>query len=105
MRKTLCELMIGWWKRLVAAATAAAAGAAASGRWREGFGRAASDGRAKDGKLDAGFLAGALRAGDFLLFVEDELFELGFAVVANVFVDGHFAIVSPAGASVVDADH
>src|SRR5579859_918260 len=74
---------------LVAAATAAATGAAA-GRGREGFGRTAGDGRAKDGKLKRGFFAGAFGAGDFLLFVQDELFELGFAVVADVFVDGHY---------------
>ena len=74
---------------LVAAATAAAAGAAASRRGREGFGRAAGDGRAKDGKLERSFLAGALGAGDFLLAVNDNFFELGFAVVADVFVDGH----------------
>ena len=74
---------------LVAAATAAAAGAAASGAWREGFGGTAGDGRAKDGKLDRGFLAGALGAGDFLLFVEDDFFEGSFAIVADVFVDGH----------------
>jgi len=84
----------GRWARSLAAATAAAAGAAASGRRREGFGRAAGDGGAKDGKLERGFLAGALGAGDFLLFVEDEFFELGFAVVADVFVDGHETILA-----------
>ena len=73
----------------MAAATAATAGAAASGGGREGFGRAAGDGGAKDGKLERGFFARALGAGDFLLFVEDEFFELDFAVVADVFVDGH----------------
>jgi hypothetical protein len=81
-------------KKLVAAATTAAAGAASSGAGSEGFGGAASDGGAKDGKLDAGFFAGALGAGDFLLSVEDELFELGFAVVADVFVDGHLCIIA-----------
>jgi len=35
------------------------------------------------------FLPEHLGAGDFLLFVEDKLFELGFAIVADVFVDGH----------------
>jgi hypothetical protein len=29
-------------------------------------------------------------AGNFLLAIDDDFFELGFAVVANVFVDGHF---------------
>src|SRR5262249_21152683 len=74
------------------AAVATAAAGAAAGRRREGFGRAAGDGRAKDGKLERGFFAGAFGAGDFLLFIEDQLFELGFAVVANVFVDGHEAL-------------
>ena len=39
--------------------------------------------------MDGGFFAGALGAGDFLLFVDDEFFEFGLAVVADVFVDGH----------------
>jgi hypothetical protein len=75
--------------KLMAAATAAAAGAAASGRGRGRFGRAAGDGGAKNGKLECGFFAGAFGAGDFLLLVQDEFFELRFAVVADVFVDGH----------------
>ena len=33
--------------------------------------------------------AGAFGAGDFLLLVDDDFFELGLAVVADVFVDGH----------------
>ena len=73
----------------MAAATAAAAGAASSGGGRQGFGGAAGDARAKDGKLDCGFLAGAFGARDLLLFVEDDFFEGSFAIVANVFVDGH----------------
>ena len=73
----------------MAAATAAAAGAAASGRRCERFGRAAGDGGAKDGELDAGLLAGTFWASNFLLFVEDKFLELSFAIVANVFVDGH----------------
>jgi hypothetical protein len=39
--------------------------------------------------LNRGFFAGALGAGDFLLLVDDYFFELGLAVVANVFVNGH----------------
>ena len=74
---------------LVAAATATAAGAASSCGRSEGFGRAAGDTRAKHGKLDCGFFAGAFGAGDFLLFIEDEFFEWRFAIVADVFVDGH----------------
>jgi len=80
--------------RSLAAATAAAAGAASSGRGREGFWRAVGDGGAKDGKLERGFFAGTFGARDFLLLVEDEFFELGFAVVADVFVDGHETILA-----------
>ena len=71
----------------MAAATTAAAGAAA--RRGAGFGGAAGDGGTKDGKLDGSFLTGALGAGDFLLSVDHYFLKLGFAVVADVFVDGH----------------
>jgi hypothetical protein len=74
--------------KLVAAATAAAAASAAT-RARGGFCGTAGHCGAEDGKLDAGLLAGALGAGDLLLAVDDDFFELGFAVVADVFVDGH----------------
>jgi hypothetical protein len=75
-------------ERLVAAATAAAAGAA-SARAGGGFCGAASCDGTKDRKLDGGSFRGALGAGDFLLAIDDDFFELGFAVVADVFVDGH----------------
>jgi hypothetical protein len=39
--------------------------------------------------LDGGFFAGALGAGDFLLFVDYDFFEFVLAVVADVFVDWH----------------
>jgi len=35
------------------------------------------------------FFAGTFGAGDFLLAIDDDFFELGLAVVADVFVDGH----------------
>ena len=70
----------------MAAATAAAA--AAPG-WAGGFSRAANGCGTEDGELDGGFFAGACGTGDFLLAIDDDFFELGFAVVANVFVDGH----------------
>jgi hypothetical protein len=72
----------------VTAATAAAAAASAA-RGTTGGGRAAVAGCGEHGELDGGFFAGALGAGDFLLFVDDDFFELGLAVVADVFVDGH----------------
>lgn len=55
----------------------------------EGFARAARGGRAEYRKLDGGFLAGALRAGDFLLLVDHDFLEFVLAVVADVFVDRH----------------
>jgi hypothetical protein len=73
---------------LVAAAATAAATASAR-RAGGGFGGTTSDRRAEDGKLNRRLLAGAFGAGDFLLPVDDNFFELRFAVVADVFVDGH----------------
>ena len=71
------------------AATTTAAAASTAGWAGGGFCGAAGDGRAEDGKLDGGFFAGTLGARDFLLAVDDNFFELGFAIVADVFVDGH----------------
>ena len=72
------------------AATTATATAASAGETTGRRGRAGTvSGGGKDGKLDRGFLAGALGAGDFLLFVDDNLFEVFFAVFADIFVDGH----------------
>jgi hypothetical protein len=79
-------------KDLVAAATAAAAASSAAGTGG-GFGGAAGYGGAEDRKLDGGSFAGTFGAGDFLLAVDDDLFELGLAVVADVFVDGHSEII------------
>ena len=74
--------------KLVAAATTATA-SAASARWAGGFCGAAGDCGAEDRELDSGFFAGTLGAGDFLLAVDDDFFELRVAIVADVFVDGH----------------
>jgi hypothetical protein len=41
--------------------------------------------------LDGCFLGGTLGARDLLLAVDDDFFELGVAIVADVFVNGHFA--------------
>ena len=74
----------------MAAATATAAAASSTGKASGRRGRAGTvAGGGKDGKLDRGFLAGALGAGDFLLLVDDNFFEVFFAVFADVFVDGH----------------
>ena len=75
------------------AAAAAAAAASATGRWRERFCGSAVGGSVcgtEDGQLDRILFAGAAWAGDFLRLVEDDLLEVGLAVVADVFVDGHF---------------
>src|SRR5271167_1719925 len=77
-----------WLCYSVAAATTAAATAATGGAAGRSGG-AARAGRGEDGKLDRGFFAGALGAGDFLLLIDDDFFELRLAVVADVFVDGH----------------
>jgi len=71
----------------MAAATAAAAAAAGgtAGRSRGATGAGGGENR----ELDRGFFAGALGAGDFLLLVDDDFFELGLAVVANIFVYWH----------------
>jgi hypothetical protein len=75
----------------MAAATAAAATSATARLRRERFGAAAGSGRTENRELDGGFLAGALRAGDFLLLVDHDFFKFRLAVVADVFVDGHGA--------------
>jgi len=72
----------------VAAATTAAAASTAAGRAGR-FSGAANGCGTEDRELDGGFFAGACGTGDFLLAIDDDFFELGFAVVANVFVDGH----------------
>jgi hypothetical protein len=79
---------------LVAAATSATAASAAAGGWSEGFGGATGCRRAEDAQLDGGFLAGTLGTSDFLLLVDYNFFEFGLAVVADVFVDGHFLLRS-----------
>ena len=72
----------------MAAATAAAATTAAAGG-AGGFCGAAGDCGAEDGELDRGFFAGTFGTGDFLLAVDNDFFELGVAIVADVFIDGH----------------
>ena len=73
--------------KLVAAAAAATAATTAAAGGTAGRGAAAS-GR-EDGKLNRGFFAGTLGAGDFLLFVDDDFFKAFAAGIADVFVDGH----------------
>ena len=77
---------------LVAAAAATTAGSAATEGRSGGLG-GCSVGPAvcsgEDRKLDAGLLAGALGAGYLLLLIDDNFLEAGFALFANVFVDGH----------------
>ena len=72
----------------MAAATATAA-ASAAGLRGEGLRRATRDRRTEDRKLNGGAFAGALGAGDFLLLVDYDFLEFIFAVIANVFVNGH----------------
>ena len=77
---------------LIAAAAATAAGSAATEGRRRGFSGsslAAAVGGGEYRKLDAGFLAGALGAGYFLLLIDDNLLEAGLALFTKIFVDGH----------------
>jgi hypothetical protein len=74
----------------VATAAAATAGAASAGGSGGRLRGAAGDGGTEDRELHGGLSAGAVWAGDFLLAVDDDLLESGFALVADVFVDGHF---------------
>jgi hypothetical protein len=74
---------------LVAAAASAAATPASAGLRRERFTRSTRCGGTEYGQLDRGLLAGALRAGDFLLLVDYYFLEFVLAVFADVFVDGH----------------
>jgi hypothetical protein len=70
--------------------TATAAATTAASNSAGGFGRGAVAGRgAKNRELNRVSLAGTLGAGDFLLFVDDNLLEFRAAVFANIFVDGH----------------
>lgn len=79
----------------VATAAAATAGAASTGGSGGRLRRAAGNGGTKDGELNSGLSAGALGAGDFLLAVDDDFLEFGFAFVADVLVDGHFLAPIP----------
>src|SRR5262249_2451997 len=74
---------------LVAAATAATTTASAAGEASGSSRGTAVTGRGKHGKLDGGLFAGALRAGNLLLLVDHDLFEVRLAVVADVFVNRH----------------
>jgi hypothetical protein len=81
-----------WLCYLVAAAAATTAGSPSTDGRRGRFGGssvAAAVGGGEDRKLNAGFPAGALWAGYFLLLVDDNLLEAGFALFTKVFVDGH----------------
>src|SRR5205823_13259948 len=88
----------------MAAATAAAASAATAG-WSGSCG-AACDRGTKDGKLDRSFFAGTFGASDFLLAIDYDFFELRFAFVADVFVDGHawFLLMMPDYSKFVDRE-
>jgi hypothetical protein len=68
-----------------AAATTTTATAAARGAAR----RRAGTSRGKHGELNGRLFAGTLGAGDFLLLVDDDFFEVFVAGITNVFVDGH----------------
>ena len=78
---------------MAAATTAAAAASPAGGATGRSRGAAVTC-RGENGKLDRRFFAGALGAGDFLLLVDHDFFELRLASVADVFIDRHNGSVS-----------
>lgn len=80
--------------RSVAGAATATATAPSAGEAAGGVRSTARAGGGEDRELDRGFVAGALRAGDFLLLIDDNSFKALVAFVADVFVDRHEAIPS-----------
>src|SRR5580704_9176611 len=75
---------------LVAAATTATATASAATRERRALRRAAAAvRRRKHRELNLVLRPGALRARNFLLLVDHDLFKLVLAVFADIFVDRH----------------
>jgi hypothetical protein len=74
-------------KKSSVAAAAATTAATTAGRGATRRRARASGG--EDGKLNSGFFAGTLGTRDFLLLVDDDLFEAFVAGIADVFVDGH----------------
>jgi hypothetical protein len=73
----------------MAGTAAATAASTASGEASGGTGRAVGTSGSKYGQLDGGLFAGALRAGDFLLLVDDDFLEARATLVADIFVDWH----------------
>jgi hypothetical protein len=77
---------------LVAGASAPATTAASArepARWFCGSAVRRAIGGTKDGKLYRVSLPCAFRAGNLLLFIEDNLLEVRLAIFTNVFVNGH----------------
>jgi hypothetical protein len=77
----------------VAAATAAAATTATTRESAGWLGRRAITGairRAENRELNRVLLPRALRAGNLLRLIQHDLLKLRLAILANVFVDGHF---------------
>ena len=74
--------------------TATAAAASSPRKTTGGGGRTAGASCGEDRELNRGFLAGAFRAGNLLLLVDDNFLEALVAVFANIFVDRHEPIPS-----------
>ena len=80
----------------IAAATAAATTAATTGEPARWLGRSAiarSIRRAENGKLQGILLPRAFRASNLLRFIQHNLLKVRLAVLANVFVNGHDALL------------
>jgi hypothetical protein len=72
---------------LMAAATSTAATATDGRRWSRLS--AAGTRRTEHRKLDGGLFTGTLGAGNLLLLVQHNFFELLLALIANILVNGH----------------
>jgi hypothetical protein len=78
-----------WLGAILVAGAATAATSTAPRKPSGGAGSSIGPGRSKHGQLNSGFLARALRAGNFLLLIDYDFLEALVASVANVFVDRH----------------
>ena len=74
--------------------TATAAAASSPRKTTGGGGSTAGASRGEDRELNCGFVAGALRAGNLLLLVDDNFLKALVAVFADIFVDRHEPIPS-----------
>lgn len=91
---TASPMLLAKWSTLMATTATATTGSAGR-RLRGRGGRSTvsvSVGRAEYRKLNGVLFSRALGTGNFLILIQDDSFERGCTIVANVFVNGHSAI-------------